>query len=137
VLPGEIGGNVGDHTSRPTAQGSEHETASTTLHVAELWRYPVKSLLGERRSTLSVVAGGIAGDRMLGIQDRNDGHNLTELGPRRRCVRCTMVNRAQPGLDRDVTIYKTLHRSHRGDAGMWTEVVRPGTVSSNDAVMVT
>ena len=250
------------------------------LHVADLWRYPVKSLLGERLSTLSVVADGVADDRMWGIQDCNDGRILTarreprllfaasrvgpdglptitlpdakeisglgaatdtalsswlgkavtlvcardsdasraeyfadptddtsraiewamptgrfvdaypmlvmttaglrgsrsaypggswdvrrfrpnvliELGgeewvedgwadrrldvgsaqllPRRRCIRCTMVNRAQPGLDRDVSIYKTLHRSHGGEAGMWTQVVQPGIISVGDAVMI-
>ena len=41
-----------------------------------------------------------------------------QLVPGRRCVRCTMINRAQPGLDRDVNIYKTLNRIHGGDAGM-------------------
>jgi len=248
--------------------------------VADLWRYPVKSLLGERLASVSFVADGVAGDRMWGIQDCTDGRILTarreprllfaasrvgpdglptitlpnaqeisglgaatdaalsawlgeavtlvsardsdasraeyfadptddtsraiewampagrfvdaypvlvmttaglrdcrsaypdgswdvrrfrpnvliehggegwvedgwadrrldvgptQLLPRRRCIRCTMVNRAQPGLDRDVTIYKTLHRSHRGEAGMWTQVVQPGTVSLGDAVMI-
>ena len=60
----------------------------------------------------------------------------TQLVPRRRCIRCTMVNRAQPGLDKDVNIYKTLHRTHEGEAGMWTEVVRAGAISEGDAVQV-
>jgi len=59
-----------------------------------------------------------------------------QLVPRRRCIRCTMVNRAQPGLDRDVNIYKTLNRIHGGDAGMWTEVARPGWVSEGDVVEI-
>jgi uncharacterized protein YcbX len=58
------------------------------------------------------------------------------LVPRRRCIRCTMVNRAQPGLDRDVNIYKTLNRMHGGDAGMWTEVEQPGSVSVGDVVEI-
>jgi uncharacterized protein YcbX len=57
-----------------------------------------------------------------------------QLVPRRRCARCTMVNRAQPGLERDVNIYKTLHRTHGGDAGMWTDVARAGTVATGDRV---
>ena len=248
--------------------------------VAELWRYPVKSLLGERLSSLTVVPDGVAGDRTWGIQDCGDGRILTarreprllfaasrvgsdglptitlpdaneisglgaatdaalsswlgkavtlvdaresdasraeyfadptddasraiewqmptgrfvdahpmlvmttaglrgcraaypsgswdvrrfrpnvliehggeewvedgwkdrrldigsaQLLPRRRCIRCTMVNRAQPGLDRDVFIYKTLHQSHGGEAGMWTEVVQPGSISLGDAVLI-
>jgi uncharacterized protein YcbX len=60
-----------------------------------------------------------------------------QLVPRRRCIRCTMVNRAQPGLDRDVSIYKTLHRTHGGEAGMWTQVIQPGSISEGDVVDVT
>jgi len=251
------------------------------LRVAQLWRYPVKSLLGERLPTLTFVADGVDGDRLWGIRDLTDGRILTarreprllfaasrmgprgdpsitlpegqelnglgpttddalsawlgkpvelvaavasdaaraeyfadatdddsraiewtmpkgryvdafpvlvmttaglrgasaaypggswdarrfrpnvlidvdgedwvedawadrclEVGaarlvPRRRCVRCTMVSRAQPGLERDVNIYKTLHRTHGGDAGMWTQVTAPGSIAEGDVVQVT
>lgn len=271
---------MSDHGVRPAARFTEHETENTGPHVADLWRYPVKSLLGERLSAVSLLADGVADDRMWGIQDCNDGRILTgrreprllfassrvgpdglptislpdgqelsgpgaatdaalsawlgkavilvyapeseapraeyfadptddtsraiewamptgrfvdaypvllmttaglrgcrsvypggswdvrrfrpniliehggdgwvedawaerrldvgstQLLPRRRCIRCTMVNRAQPGLDRDVTIYKTLHQAHRGEAGMWTQVVQPGIVSLGDAVTI-
>lgn len=251
------------------------------MRIAELWRYPVKSLRGERLPALRVVADGVAGDRMWGIQDRRDGRILTarreprllfassrlaedgdlpvitlpdgqefigvgpgtdaalsawlarpvtlvaaaasdaaraeyfedatddsspaiewtmpqgrfvdafpvlvmttaglragaaahaggtwdvrrfrpnvlievdgegwledawadrvlsagstQLAPRQRCIRCTMVNRAQPGLDRDVNIYKTLHRTHGAEAGMWTEVVQPGVIAEGDPVQL-
>jgi uncharacterized protein len=39
------------------------------MHVAELWRYPVKSLAGERLEAVEVAADGIAGDRALHVQD--------------------------------------------------------------------
>jgi uncharacterized protein YcbX len=251
-----------------------------SLRVAQLWRYPVKSLLGERLPSLSLVGDGVDGDRLWGILDRGDGRILTarreprllfaasrlaaddvplitlpggrvltgpgpatddalsawlgkpvalvsatereasraeyfadatddssraiewtmpkdrfvdaypvlvmstaglrggaaayaagawdvrrfrpnvlielegegwledawaerglrvgtaRLIPRRRCIRCTMVNRAQPGLDKDVNIYKTLNRTHGGDAGMWTEVALPGSVSEGDVVEI-
>jgi uncharacterized protein YcbX len=68
--------------------------------------------------------------------DRRLSIGSAQLIPRRRCIRCTMVSRAQPGLDRDVNIYKTLHRTHGGEAGMWTEISRPGAVSQGDAVGV-
>jgi uncharacterized protein len=258
------------------------DSIAPSCRVAELWRYPVKSLLGERVSTMRVVGDGVDGDRMWGIQDRNDGRILTarreprllfassrvsesgclpvitlpegqrltglgpatdaalstwlgktvtlvaaaesdaaraeyfadatddasqpiewtmpkgrfvdafpilvmttaglrdvaagytsgiwdvrrfrpnvliqidgqgwledtwvdrqldvgsaQLVPRRRCVRCTMVNRAQPGLDKDVNIYKTVYRTHGGDAGMWTQVAQPGLISEGDPVQVT
>jgi len=254
---------------------------SNGVRVTELWRYPVKSLLGERLSTLRVVDDGMEGDRAWGIQDCGDGRILTarreprllfassridarsglpvitlpggqlltgpgpetdaalstwlskpvslvaaaecdasraeyfadatddasraiewtmpkgrfvdafpililtaaglresaaayssgawdmrrfrpnifleldgegwledawadrpirigsaELVPRRRCVRCTMVNRAQPSMGRDLNIYKTLHRMHRGEAGMWTQVVHSGVISEGDSVQI-
>jgi uncharacterized protein YcbX len=68
--------------------------------------------------------------------DRQLSVGSAQLIPRRRCIRCTMVNRAQPGLDRDVNIYKTLHRTHGGEAGMWTEIKQPGAVSEGDTVNI-
>jgi uncharacterized protein len=257
------------------------DSITSNLCVAQLWRYPVKSLLGERLRELRVIADGVDGDRMWGIQDRSDGRILTarrepqllfassrvaehsrlpvitlpdgqeltgpgpatdaalsawlarpvtlveaaeskaaraeyfadatddasqaiewtmpkgrfvdafpvlvmttaglrggasvypsgtwdvrrfrpnilvqmdgegwyedawaecrmnvgsaQLAPRRRCVRCTMVNRAQPGLDRDVNIYKTLHRTHGGEAGMWSEVIQPGIIPEGASVQI-
>lgn len=255
-------------------------SATASLHIAQLWRYPVKSLLGERLPTLRLVDDGIEGDRMWGIQDRRDGRILTarreprllfassrlaasdlpvitlpdgqemagtgpvtdaalsawlgkpvtlvaasesvaasaeyfadatddaskaiecrmpkgrfvdafpvlvistaglrsgavaypagawdvrrfrpnilvhvegegwtedawadrqlsagsaKLIPRERCIRCTMVNRAQTDLDTDVNIFKTLHRTHGGKAGMWTQVMQPGPISEGDVVEI-
>jgi len=75
------------------------------------------------------------------LEDAWEGRCLragsTRLVPRRRCIRCTMVNRAQPGLDRDVNIYRTLNRTHGGEAGMWTQVIQPGSVSEGDVVELT
>jgi uncharacterized protein YcbX len=48
-----------------------------SLRVAQLWRYPVKSLLGERLPSLSLVGDGVDGDRLWGILDRGDGRILT------------------------------------------------------------
>jgi uncharacterized protein YcbX len=259
-------------------QPATFDTAS--MHVAQLWRYPVKSLLGERLPALRVVDDGVDGDRTWGIEDRSDGRILTarreprllfassrlagdvpvitlpdgrevagtgadtnaalsswlgkpvalvaasdrgparaeyfadatddasqaiewtmpkgrfvdafpvlvmttaglrsgalahpdgswdvrrfrpnilidvdgeawledawtdrqldagsaRLIPRRRCIRCTMVNRAQPGLARDVNIYKALHRTHGGEAGMWSQVTQPGFIAEGDVVEIT
>ena len=56
--------------------------------------------------------------------------------PRQSCVRCTMVTRPQPGLERDLDIYKTLSRHHDGTFGVWTQVHTPGTVHVGDPVVI-
>ena len=35
------------------------------MHVAELWRYPVKSLAGERLTEVEVTPDGFVGDRLV------------------------------------------------------------------------
>jgi uncharacterized protein YcbX len=46
-------------------------------HVAEIWRFPVKSLQGERLERVTVGARGIVGDRRWGIADESTGFVLT------------------------------------------------------------
>ncbi len=47
------------------------------MQVAELWRYPVKSLLGEQVDQIEVVRAGFVGDRRFGIVDVATGNVLT------------------------------------------------------------
>lgn len=41
--------------------------------VRELWRYPVKSMLGERLDSADVDDGGLSGDRRFAVVDRETG----------------------------------------------------------------
>jgi uncharacterized protein YcbX len=59
-----------------------------------------------------------------------------DLVPRQPCVRCTMVTRPQPGLERDVDIYKTLARNHGGTLGVWSQVRKPGTLHVGEPTVV-
>lgn len=54
------------------------------------------------------------------------------LLPSQPCIRCTMVTRAQPGLDADVEIFRTLARDHRGHFGVWSDVTVPGRLRVGD-----
>lgn len=47
------------------------------LTVVELWRYPVKSMLGERLESAGVGPNGILGDRAWSLVDVESGTNLT------------------------------------------------------------
>lgn len=48
-----------------------------SLRVAELWRYPVKSLQGERVEAVDVTHDGLTGDRRYAIFERATGLGLT------------------------------------------------------------
>ena len=41
--------------------------------VAELWRYPVKSMLGERRNQMPITTRGALGDRAWALRETATG----------------------------------------------------------------
>lgn len=57
----------------------------------ELWRYPVKSMLGERIAGAAVTERGIPRDRRLALIDRETGKIASAKAPRlwRRLLRCS------------------------------------------------
>jgi uncharacterized protein YcbX len=59
-------------------------TAETPRHgsVASLWRYPVKSMLGEELSAAQVTDRGICGDRAYALIDPESGRVVSAKNPR-------------------------------------------------------
>jgi uncharacterized protein YcbX len=55
----------------------EMSTEPASLPVTELWRYPVKSMSGERLARVAIGASGIDGDRRWALLDRDTGLTLT------------------------------------------------------------
>ncbi|MDO3704435.1 MOSC N-terminal beta barrel domain-containing protein [Micromonospora sp. C28SCA-DRY-2] len=53
-----------------------------TGRLAQLWRYPVKSMLGERLGAAEVTATGVAGDRGLALVHRETGRVASAKHPR-------------------------------------------------------
>jgi len=51
--------------------------------VEELWRYPVKSMLGEQISASEVTGNGLLGDRAYALRDTSDGKVATAKNPRK------------------------------------------------------
>src|SRR5687768_1487870 len=49
----------------PMSRRDEH------MRVSAIWRYPVKSMLGERLSEVIVGARGLEGDRQFAVRDSN------------------------------------------------------------------
>jgi hypothetical protein len=56
---------------------------ATQGSVASLWRYPVKSMLGEELSASEVTERGLLGDRAYALVDTADGKAATAKNPRK------------------------------------------------------
>ena len=77
-------------------------TAQTELGlVASLWRYPVKSMLGEELHAAEVTEYGLVGDRAYALVDVADGKAATAKNPRKWPhlfdFRATVIDPAQAG----------------------------------------
>lgn len=47
------------------------------MKISGLWRYPAKSMLGERQASLEFVETGVEGDRRFGVLDLQSGNFLS------------------------------------------------------------
>jgi uncharacterized protein YcbX len=66
--------------------------------VSELWRYPVKSMLGERRAEVVVTGRGVVGDRAWALRELRSGRIASaKKFPRLLAFRARYVT--EPGLD--------------------------------------
>jgi uncharacterized protein YcbX len=111
------------------------------VHVASLWRYPVKSMGGERVAALALEGDGVVGDRDWGVRDRWAGVVLTAKG-------CPPLLHARASLVDGGTTVVALPDGRDGAAGTaeldaalsdWLdrpvalERCRPGTAAAYDA----
>src|SRR2546425_13160778 len=51
--------------------------------VVSLWRYPVKSMMGEELNATELTERGLLGDRAYGLVDSTDGKVATAKNPRK------------------------------------------------------
>jgi hypothetical protein len=51
--------------------------------IVSLWRYPVKSMMGEELNAAELTTGGLLGDRAYALVDRLDGKVATAKNPRK------------------------------------------------------
>src|SRR5712691_6737092 len=58
-------------------QAEDASPLEGTMRIAELWRYPVKSLQGEQLESVRVTSDGLEGDRQYAIYDAETGFGLT------------------------------------------------------------
>jgi len=58
-------------------------TPTDIATVGSLWRYPVKSMMGEELNAAEVPERGLCGDRAYALVDRADGKVATAKNPRK------------------------------------------------------
>ena len=58
-------------------------TQSVLGSIVSLWRYPVKSMMGEELNASEVTKGGLLGDRAYALIDTSDGKVATAKNPRK------------------------------------------------------
>ena len=77
----------GSASARWRAAGGEGSMMSSTQSVlgsiVSLWRYPVKSMMGEELNASEVTRGGLLGDRSYALIDTSDGKVATAKNPRK------------------------------------------------------
>jgi uncharacterized protein len=67
---------------RENAQAMEHE-ANTAGSIVSLWRYPVKSMMGEEINSSLVTERGLLGDRSYALVDLATGKVVSAKNPRK------------------------------------------------------
>jgi uncharacterized protein YcbX len=69
------------------------------MRVAELWRYPVKSMRGERLESARLTADGVAGDRVVHVADGHGRVVTARTHPRLLGLQGTLDADGEPRVD--------------------------------------
>jgi MOSC domain-containing protein len=69
------------------------------MTVAEIWRYPVKSLAGERLESAELTTGGLAGDRIVHVARADGGVITSRTHPRLLGLKGTLGADGEPRVD--------------------------------------
>jgi uncharacterized protein YcbX len=94
--------------------------ASASMQVAELWRYPVKSMAGEQLDQCELTADGIPGDRVLVVEGGRDRVVTSRSRPRLLLHRTRLGDDGEPLVDgrpwRDASVADDVKRAVQDQA---------------------
>jgi hypothetical protein len=77
-------GCTGTRWMAAVEEGSTMSSTESVLgSIVSLWRYPVKSMMGEELNASEVTKGGLLGDRAYALVDASDGKVATAKNPRK------------------------------------------------------
>lgn len=94
------------------------------MRILELWRYPVKSMGGERLDAAELRLDGIAGDRMIQVRDRHDRVVTSRSKPRLLSHRATLRADGTPLVDGRVWNTPEVDRDVEAAAGAGARLLR-------------
>ncbi|MGN6796667.1 MAG: MOSC domain-containing protein [Gaiellaceae bacterium] len=69
------------------------------MYVAELWRYPVKSMRGERLDAATIRADGIVGDRIVHVRESSGRVATSRFRPGLLGLAATLGEDGEPRID--------------------------------------
>ena len=69
------------------------------MKIAAIWRYPVKSMAGERLSSIAIDANGLMGDRVVQVYDRRGHIASARTDPRLLRLKATLGSDGEPLVD--------------------------------------
>jgi uncharacterized protein len=94
------------------------------MRVAELWRYPVKSLRGERLQTADIDANGVAGDRLAHVRQQSGRVVTSRFRPRLLGLQGSLDADGEPTIDGLPWTSAAASELVRAAAGPSVELVR-------------
>lgn len=94
------------------------------MWIAELWRYPVKSMGGERLEVAQVTDGGIEGDRVVHVSGPGGRIITSRTHPRLLGLRGTLRPDGEPLIDRRPWRSKESAAAVRAAAGPGARLIR-------------
>lgn len=135
--------------ARAGAEGGVYENVRDTENEADWisWQGPAQAWHDSSRSRLSLLSTTTIGDWAPARFRANillEGAGEDELVGQRVCLgtatldvmkqidRCIMVTRAQPGIDPDRDVLRTIHRERNGNLAIGALVAEPGTITVGD-----
>src|SRR5439155_153954 len=115
-----------------TRLGASHfDGWSVTMRVAELWRYPVKSLAGEQLDAVDILLDGLAEREWPGRRARI-GEAIVAFEKLRG--RCVMTTYDPDTLEHDPSVLRRIVQQMGGRLALDSYVVQAGRVSVGDSV---
>ena len=69
------------------------------MKVAAIWRYPIKSMAGERLDSIPIDANGLMGDRVVQVYDRHGRLVTARTYPRLLRLKATLGSDGEPLVD--------------------------------------